>query len=97
MTISTYQQQYDGCDIQRTVTYDYSADLVLRYRSMQHQAERHQDPWQVWRGEHQQSQEAQPRLRVPPRPDIDQATAQGRTQERHRQHRRQAQEYGSCI
>lgn len=50
--MSTYCNQYKGQEARRTVANDYSADLVLGDGSVRHQAKRHQNPWQVWRGEH---------------------------------------------
>ena len=46
-------------------------DLVLGDDAVQDKAEAHEDPWEVRRGEHQQAEEAQPGVRIAPRPDVD--------------------------
>ena len=76
---------------------NHPADLILRHTPMQHQTKSHQDPGQVGRREDQQPQERQPRLRIPPAPDIDQATTQRRTEERYRQQGRKADEEGDGV
>jgi len=74
-----------------------AADLILGHAPMQHQTKGHQHPRQVRRRKHQQPQEAQPRLRVAPRPDIDQGAAQSRAEEGHREHRGEAEEDASGV
>ena len=61
---------------------------------MQHQTKRHQHPRQIRRREDEQPQEAQPRLWVPSRPDVDQSAAQCASQEGHGQERGGEQEDG---
>lgn len=72
-------------------------DLILGHGAVQHEAEPHQHPRQVRRGEDQQAQEAQPRVRVPPRPDVDEGRGEGVAQEGHRHEWRQADQAGHGV
>lgn len=46
-------------------------DLISRYRPVHNQAETHQDPRQVRRGEDEQAKKAQSCIGVTPRPDVN--------------------------
>lgn len=72
-------------------------NLILRHRTMQHQTKRHKHPRQIRRCKHQQPQKAQAGIRIAPRPDIHQCTAQRPTQKRHRYQRTGYQEYSGGI
>lgn len=69
-----------------------ATNLIFRNSAMQHQTKRHQHPRQIRRREHQQAQKAQPRIRIPPRPDIHQTATERRPQKRHPQHGRNQQQ-----
>lgn len=74
------------------VAYNDAHNLILWNGTMEHEAEAHQDPGQVWCCEHQQAEEAQSRIRIPSRPDVDQSRRQRVAQEGHGDERRQDDE-----
>jgi hypothetical protein len=79
------------------VTDSHAHHLVLGDGAVQHQTETHQDPRQVRRREDQQAEEAQPRVRVAPRPDVDERRRQRVPQEWHGDQRGEAYEAGGCV
>lgn len=62
----------------------HTHDLVLGNATVEREAESHQHPGQVWRGEHQQAEEAEPRVWIAPRPDIYQSRGERVSKEGHR-------------
>lgn len=69
---------------------DDATDFIFRHRPVQDQAERHENPGQVRRRKDEQAQEAQPRLRVPPAPYVDQRAREREAEERYAEHGREA-------
>jgi hypothetical protein len=67
-----------------------AAHLVLGYSAVHNDAETQQDPRQVRRLEHEQTQEAEHGVWVLAAPDVDQRAAQGTTEEGHAEHGRNA-------
>jgi hypothetical protein len=67
-----------------------AAHLILGYSAVHNDAETQQDPRQVRRLEHKQTQEAEHGVWVLAAPDVDQRAAQGTTEERHAEHGRNA-------
>lgn len=65
----------------RTMTDDDATDLVFRYRAMQHQTKRHQNPGEIGRSEDEETEEAQSGFGVAARPDVDEAAAEGGAEE----------------
>lgn len=60
----------------------HARNLILGHQAVQHQRKRHQHPRQIRRREDQQAQEAQPRVRVAPAPDVDERAAEAGPEER---------------
>lgn len=88
--------QFQGDDA-RTMPNDNTTNLILGHAAMQHQTKRHQHPRQVRRREDQQAEEAQTGLGIAAGPDVDQAAAEGRAEERDGKQGRKAQQDGGGV
>lgn len=79
------------------MSHNNPTDLIFGHAPMQHQTKRHQHPRQVRRRKHQQPQEAQSRVRVAPRPNVDQRAAESGAKKGHREHGGEAEEDTSGV
>jgi len=70
------------------VSNHHSHNLVSWYIPVHHKTESHQNPRKVWCRKHHETEEAQPSVRVSPRPDIHKCRGQRRTEKRHGDERR---------
>lgn len=77
---------------QLTMSNHHPADLILRHSPMHRKAKPHKHPRQPRRLEHQQPQERQHRIRIPPTPDIHQHARQRSPQKRDRKQRRETKQ-----
>jgi hypothetical protein len=54
-----------------------ATNLILRYNAVHNQAEGHQNPGKIWRGEDQYAEETESSVWVAATPDVDQARGEG--------------------
>lgn len=76
----------------RTMADNDAAHLILGHRPMHNEGKGQEHPGQVWRLEDQQPEETEHGVRVLPAPDVDERAGQGRTEEGHGEHGRDAEE-----
>ena len=76
---------------------DDAHDLVLGHVAVQDEAEAHQHPGQVGGGEDEQAEEAEPRVRVAPRPDVHQGGGERVAEEGHGDQRREQDEAAGGV
>ena len=91
------EREGQGTGAQLTMSDDDATDLILRHGPMQDQAERHQHPRQIRRRENEQAEEAQPGLRIPPAPNVDQGARQGGSEEGYAEHGGEGQQEGGSV
>lgn len=94
---ATVERRVDVAEEIPDMADDDTHNLVLGYSAVEDQAETHKNPRQVWRGEDQQAEEREPRVRVAAGPDVDESRGERVAQEGHRNERRQADQTGRGV
>jgi len=79
------------------MAHDHTAELILRNDPVDHETESHEDPWEVWRREDQQTQKAESGVGIATSPDIHETRRQRGTKEWKREEWRQYEQGGHGV